>query len=202
VSLQRIVLVPTDAAHPTFSRPRRGVVLAAPDPAAQALAATTGLPTITSPELAAAGPAEAEADRVRRLETLVRGHAVSDRFRDVVVVTDGETVRAVATELCALPGASTLPGGGEVVTVGLPRAGRPVRLGPALVGAGLVSLLTLVTLDRLYPLVIPAVVALGGLVLLPWPGTRHVGRTLLAQAGLAAVVVFVVVAGSGRFPAE
>jgi hypothetical protein len=39
-------------------------------------------------------------------------------------------------------------------------------------------------------------------VLLPWAGTRHLGRTLLAQAGLAAVVVFVVVAGSGRFPAE
>jgi hypothetical protein len=39
-------------------------------------------------------------------------------------------------------------------------------------------------------------------VLLPWTGSRHLGRSLLAQAGLAAVIVFVVVAGSGRFPAE
>ena len=39
-------------------------------------------------------------------------------------------------------------------------------------------------------------------LLLPWTGSRHLGRTLLALAGLAAVVVFVVVAGSGRFPAE
>jgi hypothetical protein len=200
VSLQRIILVPTGAAHREFNRPRRGVVLASPDPAAQALATTTGLPVVTSPELADAG--RADADRAQRLERLVRGHAVSDRFRDVVVVTDAETVRVVTTELCALPGASTLPGGPEVVIVGLPRAARPVQVGPVLVGAGLVTLVTLLTVGRLYPLVVPAVVAVAGLVLLPWTGSRHLGRTLLAQAGLAAVIVFVVVAGSGRFPAE
>lgn len=202
MDLQRIVLVPTDAAHPTFGRPRRGVVLTAPDPAARAVAATTGLPTIASPELAGAGPGGVDGERVRRLEALVRGQAVSDRFRDVVVVADAETVRAVATGLCALPGASTLPGGLEVVTVGLPRGSRPLRVGPVLVGAGLVGLVTLVTLGRLYPLLVPAVVAGLGLALLPWTGSRHLGRTLLAQAGLAALVVLVVVAGSGRFPAE
>ena len=202
MNLQRIVLVPTDAAPPAFKRPRRGAVLAAPDPAAQALAATTGLPTVTSQELAEAGPGSADEERVRRLETLVRGHAVSDRFRDLVVVADAETVRAVATGLGALPGASTLPGGHDVVTVGLPRGARPVRLGPVLVGAGLLGLVTLVTLGRLHPLLLPGVVAGVGLLLLPWTGSRHLGRTLLAQAGLAAVVVFVVVAGSGRFPAE
>jgi hypothetical protein len=176
------------------------MVLAAPDPAAQALAATTGLPTVTSQELADAGPGSADEERVRRLETLVRGHAVSDRFRDLVVVADAETVRAVATGLGALPGASTSPG--EVVVVGLPRGARPVRTGPVLVGAGLLGLVTLLTLGRLYPLLIPGVAAGVGVLLLPWPGSRHLGRTLLAQAGLAAVVVFVVVAGSGRFPAE
>lgn len=200
MSLQRIILVPTGAAQPEFNRPRRGVVLAAPDPAAQALATTTGLPVVTSPELADAG--RVDAARMQRLETLVRGHAVSDRFRDVVVVTDAETVRAVTTGLCALPGASTLPGGPEVVIVGLPRAARPVQVGHVLVGAGLVTLVTLLTIGSLYPLVVPAVVAVAGLALLPWTGSRHLGRTLLAQGGLAAVIVFVVVAGSGRFPAE
>ena len=200
MSLQRIVLVPTDTAHPALDRPRRGLVLAAPDPAAQALAATTGLPTVTSQELADAGPGSADEERVRRLEALVRGHAVSDRFRDLVVVADAETVRAVATGLGALPGASTWPG--EVVVVGLPRGARPVRLGPVLVGAGLLGLVTLLTLGRFYPLLVPGVAAGVGVLLLPWPGSRHLGRTLLAQAGLAAVVVFVVVAGSGRFPAE
>ncbi len=202
MSLQRIVLVATDAADPTFRRPRRGVVLAAPDPAAQALAATMELPTITSPVLADAGPGGADAERVRRLEALVRGHAVSDRFRDVVVVADAATVGAVAIGLGALPGVSPLPGGSGVVTVGLPRRARPVRVGPVLVGAGLVGLVALLTVGRLHPLVVPGIVAGIGLVLLPWAGSRHVGRTLLAQAGLAAVVVFVVVAGSGRFPVE
>jgi hypothetical protein len=203
--VQRIVLVPIGAAGSSVPVPRRGLVLTAPDPAAQAWAARTGLPTETRPEL---GRPRADQDgddtaaRTRLLEALVRDRAVSDRWRDLVVVADADTVRSVTAALCDLPGSSALAGADDVVTVGLPRGPQPVSPVSVAIGAGLVALVTLVLLGTVYPLVPPGLVAALGLVLLPWSGSRHLGRTLLAVAGIAAVVVLAVVAGSTRFPVE
>jgi hypothetical protein len=189
--VQRIVLVPTGAAAAAIPVPRRGLVLVVADPAAESWAASTGLPTEPLPALP-----------VRDLENLVRARAVGDRWRDVVVVADAVTVSALTSALCDLPGSSALAAADDIVVVGLPRGARPVRPLDVVVGAGLLSLSTLVLIGRVYPLVLPAVVAGGGLLLLPWSGSRHLGRTLLAVAGIAAVVVLAVVAGSTRFPVE
>lgn len=189
--MQRIVLVPTGAAGDAVPVPRRALVLVAPDPGAIAWARRTGLPT--EPLTAVPGPA---------LENQVRSRAVADRWRDLVVVADAATVRALAASLCNLPGSSALAGADDVVTVGLPRGERAVRPLHVVVGSGLLALLTLLLIDRVYPLLLPGAVAAAGLALLPWRGSRHLARTLLAAAGIAAILVFVLVAGSTRFPAE
>ncbi|WP_432478148.1 hypothetical protein [Nocardioides sp. GXQ0305] len=197
-----MLLVPTTGGDDDLTAPRHALVLTAPDPAARARAEQLGLPVVVSPELGTAEPDEVPEDRAHRLDAAVRGHAAVDRYRDLVVVADADTLRGVAAGLCALPEAPTRWSEQGVVTIGLPRGSRPVRLVPVLVGGGVAALVTLVSLAWWHPLVVPAAVAGVGLVLLPWAGSRHAGRTLLAVAGLAAVLVFVLVAGATRFPVE
>lgn len=189
--MQQIVLVPTGAAEAAIPVPKHGLVLASLDAAAIAWAARTGLPTETLPAMS-----------VTELENLVRARAVADRWRDLVVVADARTVRALAAALTNEPGTSALAGADDVVTVGLPRGTKPVRPRDVVGGGLLVTLATFVLIDALYPLLLSVLVAAGGLVLLPWARTRHLGRTLLAVAGVSAVLVFLLVAGSTRFPTQ
>ncbi len=199
--LQRVVLLPTGADDPAADVGRPAVALTAPDAPARARATGLGLPVVVCPELAAE-PGEVPGDRAHRLDTLVRRHAVADRWRDLVVVADDATLRDVATGLCDLPEASTWPGSGGAVVVGLPRGTRPLRLGTVAAAALVVGVLALLAAGRLHPLSLPAVAAAAGAGLLLPSRTRHAGRTLLAAAGFAAVLVLLAVAGSTRFPVQ
>ena len=58
-----------------------------------------------------------DVDRGHHLDQLVRRHAVEDRFRDVVVVTDAATVTLLLRALAP----DQLPMAGAVTEVGLPR---------------------------------------------------------------------------------
>jgi hypothetical protein len=137
-----------------------------------------------------------DVDRAHRLDELVRRHALVDRFRDVVVVTDPATTTLLLRALAP----DQLPTGGAVTVVGLARGERPVVVGRAIAG-GLV-------LGVAASLVEPLSVILGllgavtavGLVLMLLLRWRHIGRELLLGAAVALGVVLVVVAGSARFP--
>ena len=136
------------------------------------------------------------ADRGHRLDELVRRHAVHDRFRDVVVVTDPAT----ATLLLRVLAPDQLPTGGPVTVVGLVRGERPVAVRRA-AGAGLALGVASTVAEPLAPLlVLPGATALTGLAVLLVQRWRHLGRELLLAAGIAVVVVLAVVAGSARFP--
>jgi hypothetical protein len=203
VSLQRVLLVPTTGGDTGSAAPRRGLVLTAPDAEARARAEQIGLPVLVCPELAASPDDVSEVRRRYRLDALIRGHAVADRWRDLVVVADAETLAAAAAGLCGdLSAVPAAQGDGGVITVGLPRGSRPVSWAPVVAGAVAVALLVGLTLERLYPAWLPAIVAGAGLLVLPWARTRRVGWTLLSVAGLSAVLVFVAVAGATRFPVE
>lgn len=135
------------------------------------------------------------ADRGDRLDTLVRGHALADRFRDIVVVTDAATSTLLLRALAPGQMAS-----GAVTVVGLPRASRPTA-GRRAVVSGLVLGVAAGVADSLTPiLALPAAVALVGLILLLNPPWRHLGRELLLAAAIAVGVVLAVVASSARFP--
>ena len=135
-------------------------------------------------------------DRGHRLDALVRRHALPDRFRDVVVVTDPAT----STLLLRALAPDQLSTGGAVTLVGLPRGDRPVAVRRALAIALVLGVATMVT-ERLVPvLTLPGAVVLAGLALLLVPPWRHLGRELLLAAAIAVLAVVVVVAGSARFP--
>lgn len=137
-----------------------------------------------------------EADRGHRLDELVRRHALRDRFRDVVVVTDPAT----STLLLRVLAPDQLSTQGAVTVVGLVRGDRPVVVRRA-VAAGLVLGVAAGVMEPLAPiLALPGAAALVGLAMLlisPW---RHLGRELLLAAAVALAVVLAVVAGSARFP--
>ncbi len=136
------------------------------------------------------------ADRGHRLDELVRSHAVSDRFRDVVVVTDSAT----STLLLRTLAPDQLSTAGAVTVVGLPRGDRPAAARRAVAVGVALGLVAGMAERPAVILALPGALALTGLVLLlvqPW---RHVGRELLLAAGIAVAVVFAVVAGSARFP--
>ena len=135
-------------------------------------------------------------DRGHRLDELVRRHALEDRFRDVVVVTDP----ASATLLLRTLAPDQLPAGGAVTVVGLPRGDRPVAVRRAVVSGFVLGAAAYVA-DPPAPIIsLPAAVALVGLALLPLARWRHLGRELLLAAAISVVVAFAVVAGSARFP--
>lgn len=136
------------------------------------------------------------ADRGHRLDELVRRHALRDRFRDVVVVTDPAT----STLLLRVLTPDQLATAGAVTVVGLPRGERPVAVGRAVAGGVALGVAAGIAEPRAAVLALPgavAVVGLGMLLVLRW---RHLGRELLLAAGIAVAVALVVVAGSARFP--
>jgi hypothetical protein len=196
---QRILVVSTEAAPAELDRLRRDLgrrpaVLAAPT--AEAKRVVSALRVDPEVEVLLAPVRFPDADRGQRLDTLVRRHALADRFRDVVVVTD----QATSTLLLRVLAPDQLAEKGGVKRVGLPRAARqvsPRRIGVAGVVVGIVASAA----EPLTPVVtLPAVAALLGLLLLLVPAVRHLGREVLLAAAIGFVVVVVMAAGSQRFP--
>lgn len=138
-----------------------------------------------------------DVDRGHRLDELVRRHALADRFRDVVVVTD----RASATLLLRVLAPDQLADAGPVTVVGLPRAGRPVQARRAVVAGLVLGAVAVVLHPAVWILVLPALAALAGAVLLVSHRSRHVGQEVLLAAGVAVLTALLIVAGSARFPA-
>ena len=198
-SRQRILVVTTEADEAELLRLRKDVgrdpvVLTAPTAEAKRVVRTLDVePRV---EVLLAPTRFPQADRGHQLDALVRRHALDDRFRDVVVVTDA----ASSTLLLRVLAPDQLATGGAVTMVGIPRGDRPVAVRRALV-SGLVLGVAAGAAEPLAPiLTLPGAVALVGLVLLPFLAWRHLGRELLLAAGVAVVVVLSVVAGSARFP--
>ena len=136
-----------------------------------------------------------DAERGHRLDELVRRHALGDRFRDVVVVTDPATATLLLRVLAPDQAAQ-----GSVTVVGLPRGDRPVAVRRALV-IGVVLGVLAAAAERVVPVIaLPGATAAAGLALLPAERWRHLGRGLLLASAVALVVVLVVIAGSTRFP--
>lgn len=196
---QRILVVSTaaDGAAPPLLGDdvrRHPVVLTAPTAEAARVVRTLGVePRV---EVLLAPVSFPQADRGHRLDDLVRRHALRDRFRDVVVVTDP----ASATLLLRVLAPDQLSTEGPVTVVGLARGDRPVVVRRA-VACALVLGVAAVVMDPPVPiLALPGAVALAGLALLLVPPWRHLGRELLLAALIAVAVVLAVVAGSARFP--
>lgn len=196
---QRIFVVSTTAGEPELLRIRNDlgrdpVVLSAPT--AETKRVVGVLEVEPQVEVLLAPVSFPHADRGHRLDELVRRHAVRDRFRDVVVVTDPAT----STLLLRALAPDQLPTGGAVTVVGLVRGDHPVAVRRAVV-SGVVLGVAAGVAEPLAPiLVLPGAVALIGLALLlvvPW---RHLGWELLIAAAIALAVVLAFVAGSARFP--
>jgi len=200
---QRIHVVSTAATESELQRlvaamGRRPVVLTAPTADAARVVGLLG-PLGVEPRVETLLALERHpvVDRGDRVDALVREHALGDRFRDVVVVTDPAT----ATLLLRVLAPDQLDTPGAVTVVGLVRAGRPsdvrraVILGAVLgVAIGLAQRLGVI-------LVLPTVAVVAGGVLMTVPAWRHVGRELVLATGIAIVVGLAVIAGSSRFPA-
>lgn len=196
---QRIHVVTTQAGTTEVDRLRASlgssaIVLTAPT--AEARRVVVGLRREAHPDVLLAPVRFPDVDRGHRLDGLVRRHAVEDRFRDVVVVADPATV----TLLLRVLAPDQLPSAGPVIEVGLPRGPRPVPLGRAAIGGAGLAFVALV-LSTVVPVwLLPALVALAGLVLLVVPGRRHLGQALLIAVGASLVVGVLAIAGSDRFP--
>ena len=196
---QPIFVVSTTADEAELQRVRGDlgrdpVVLAAPTAEAKRVVSTLGIEPHVEVLLAPAS--FPPADRGHRLDELVRRHALRDRFRDVVVVTDPAT----ATLLLRVLAPDQLASGGAVTVVGLPRGDRPVAVRRAVSGGVVLGVLAGVAEQRSAVLALPVAVAAVGLGMLLVPPWRHLGRELLLAAGIAVAVLLVVVAGSARFP--
>ncbi len=136
------------------------------------------------------------ADRGHQVDALVRRHALQDRFRDVVVVTDVATT----TLLLRVLAPDQLSSGGAVTLVGLERGDRPLA-GKRAVISGVVLGLAAGVAQPLVPiLVLPVAAAALGLILLPVVPLRHLGRELLLAAAIAITVAVAAVSSSARFP--
>ena len=196
---QRILVVSTTADQAELQRiwdglGRDPVVLTAPT--AEAKRVVRPLEVEPQVEVLLAPVSFPHGDRGHRLDALVRRHALLDRFRDVVVVTD----LATSTLLLRALAPDQLSTAGAVTVVGLPRGDRPIQLRRAVV-SGLVLGVAAGFTEPLTPILTPpGAVALAGLGLLLVPPWRHLGRELLLAAAVAVVVVLAVVAGSARFP--
>ena len=196
---QRILVVSTTAGAAELVRlkddlGRDSIVLTAPT--SEAKRVVTTLEVTPRVEVLLAPVSTPPADRGHRLDSLVRGHALHDRFREVVVVAD----EATSTLLLRSLAPDQLSPRGAVTVVGLPRGDRAMA-GRRAVVSGLVLGVAAGITEPLAPvLTLPGGVALVGLVLMLVPAQRHVGRELLLAAAIALVVVFVAVAGSARFP--
>ncbi len=196
---QRILVLSTTADEAELVRMRRGLgrnplVLTAPT--AEAKRVVSALRVEPQVEVLLAPVSYPQSSRGHDLDALVRRHALPDRFRDVVVVTDP----ASATLLLRALAPDQLPMSGPATEVGLPRGDRQVVVRRAVV-SGLVLGVVSGAAESLGPiLTLPGIVALAGLVLLVVPSLRHFGREMLIAAAIAVVVLFAAVAGSARFP--
>lgn len=199
--LQRIHVVSTEVDDDDLRRlaaaVRNPVVVTAPTAEAKRVvtAIASGGEAAPRPEVLLAPTRFPPADRSHQLDSLVRAHALGDRFRDVVVVTDPASstllLRALAPDQLATRGAITV--------VGLPRGERPVAVGRAVV-VGLVLGLVAGVVESAVPLLIlPAALALMGVCLLLSP-RRDLGREALLAAGIGLVAGLAVISGSARFP--
>lgn len=197
--LQRIFVVSAQAgaAEVTALRARLGqqaIVLTAPTAEAKRVVEGLGRPPV--PDVLLAPVRFPDVDRGHRLDDLVRRHAVEDRWRDVVVVTDPATV----TLLLRVLAPDQLADAGHVTEVGLPRGGRPVPLARAVAG-GLGLAFVSGLLGGVVPVwVLPLLVMVAGLALLAVPSRRHVGHALLIAVAVATLVTLLAIAGSTRFP--
>lgn len=197
--LQRIFTVSVQAATTDLERLRARLgssvrVLTAPTAEARRVVEALGREPV--PEVLLAPVRFPDVDRGHRLDELVRRHAVEDRYRDLVVVADPATLTLMLRVLAP----DQLPEAGPVTEVGLPRAPRPVPLGKAAAGGAGLAVVAGVLAPVLAPWVLPALVALAGLVLLVVPGRRHVGQALLIATAVSVVVTLMAIAGSARFP--
>lgn len=196
---QRILVVSTTAGEAELQRVRDDVgrdpvVLTAPT--ADAARVVRALEVEPRVEILLGPVAFPPAHRGHQLDALVRHHALHDRFRDVVVVTD----KATSTLLLRTLAPDQLPTGGAVTLVGLPREERPIAVRRAVVGGLVLGVLAGLAQPLASILTLPTAVASVGLVLLlvnPW---RRLGREVLLAAVIAVAVVLVAVAGSARFP--
>ncbi|MEP9363046.1 hypothetical protein ABLE68_08795 [Nocardioides sp. CN2-186] len=195
---QRILVVSTTAREDEVVRARRElgrspVVITAPTGEAARLVQLLG--SEPQVELLLAPVRFPPVDRGHQLDALLRRHALRDRFRDVVVVSDPAT----STLLLRVLAPDQLPSAGAVSWVGLARGERPVAVRRGVVAGVVVGIVALVVaLPNV--LLLPGVVALVGLGLVlarPW---RHLGQELLIVASVAAAVVLLLVASSARFP--
>ncbi len=196
---QRIFVVGTQAGADEVARLRSSlgataVVLTAPT--AEAKQVVAGLGVAPVPDVLLAPVRFPGVDRGHRLDELVRRHAVEDRFRDVVVVTDPATVTLLLRTLAP----DQLPMGGAVTEVGLPRGARPVPLVQAALGGGLLAFVAVLAANVIPIWVLPLVVVVAGLALLLVPRRRHLGEALLIAVAVAVAVSLLSIAGSSRFP--
>ena len=197
--LQRILVVSTTAQDDEVARLRDDLgrdplVLTAPTGEAKRVVSTLAVePRV---EVLLASVSSPPADRGHRLDTLVRRHALQDRYRTVVVVTDAATSTLLLRSLAP----DQLSGRGAVTLVGLPRGERQVAVRRGVV-TGVVLGVASGVVEPIAPFpALPALVALIGLGLLLVPALRHLGREALLAAGIALVVSFAALAGSSRFP--
>ncbi len=198
--LQRIFVVSAPADGADLARlvgavGRHPVVLTAPTPEAARVVRALGVePQV---DVLLAPVSYPDVDRGHRLDELVRRHAIRDRFRDVVVVTD----RASSTLLLRVLAPDQLADRGPVVTVGLPRGGRPVDVRRAVVSGLVLGSVAYLADPAVWILVLPLLAAaIGALLLLARP-VRHIGQEVLLAAGIATLVALAIAAGSARFPA-
>lgn len=195
--LIRVVSVGAEDAELARIRGRLGrdpLILAGPTPEAARVVQQLGAkPTV---ELLLAPVRFPPADRGHQLDTLVRRHAMADRYRDVVVVVDP----ASSTLLLRTLAPDQLASGGPVTTVALPRSARPISLTRvAAIGGGLGAASAVI--EPFSPLpIIPTLGGVVGLVLLAVPARRRLGREVLLAAAIGIMLAFVLVASSARFP--
>lgn len=196
---QRIFVVGAQAGADEVARLRSSlgsdvVVLTAPT--GEAKRVVDGLGVAPVPDVLLAPVRFPDVDRGHRLDELVRRHAVQDRFRDVVVVTDAATVTLLLRALAP----DQLPTGGAVIEVGLPRGSRPVPLVQAALGGGALAFVAVLAASVVPIWVLPLLVVVVGLPLLLVPRRRHLGEALLIAVAVAVAVSLLSIAGSSRFP--
>lgn len=196
---QRIFVVSTTADEAELLRlrddlGREPLILAAPTGEARRVVGTLGVEPHV--EVLLAPVSFPQADRGHRVDALVRRHALQDRFRDVVVVTD----LATSTLLLRVLAPDQLSTKGAVTVVGLKRGDRPLA-GKRAVIAGVVLGVAAGVAQPVVPIwVLPIAVASLGLILLPAVPLRHFSREMLLAAAIAITVAVAAVSSSARFP--
>ena len=197
---QRIFVVGAQAGADEVTRLRSSLrsgatVLTAPT--AEARRVVEGLGVDPVPDVLLAPVRFPDVDRGHRLDELVRRHALRDRFRDVVVVTDAATVTLLLRALAP----DQLPMAGAVTEVGLPRGPRPVPLLQAALGGSGSRVRGRAGRQRHPDLGAPAPRRGRAASRSCWCRVlRHLGEALLISVAVSVAVSLLAIAGSSRFP--